>query len=91
MESEQTCHSSTKDLCFIDVSVEALNFVGRPKLLLALFGNLLQLLPFFVKVVDLHLNLFGRFRLADGQELLRDHVQLLQTSFIGLQVLKDKW
>ena len=67
--------------------MEPLYFVGGSQLLLALFGDFLQLLPFFVEIVDLHLNLFRGLRLAHGQELLRYDVQLLQARLVSLQIL----
>ena len=70
--------------------METLNLVGGPKLLLALFGDFLELRPFLVEVVNLHLDLLRRFRLPDRQQLLRDDIQFLQPGLVRLQILDEE-
>ena len=67
--------------------METLDLVGGAELLLALFGDFLELRPFFVEVVDLHLDLLRGFRLSDRQKLLRDDIQFLQPGLVRLQIL----
>ena len=76
-------------LGLIDIAMESLNFVRGSQLLLALFRDFLQFLPLVVEVVDLDLDLFRRLSLPDGQQLLRDDVQLLQARLVRLQILRE--
>lgn len=81
-------YSYMTNLSLVDVAVEPLDFVRGSQLLFALFSDFLQLLPLVIQVVNLNLDLFGRLQLADGDQLLRDDVQLLQASLISLQILR---